>query len=47
MATRGLAVGSKAPAFRGEATAVGEVALSDFAGKALVLFFYPKDATSG
>jgi peroxiredoxin Q/BCP len=47
MATGELVAGRKAPAFRGEATMVGKVALSDFAGKHLVLYFYPKDATSG
>ena len=47
-----LKPGDAAPDFR--ATAVGgkygtgqEVALSDFAGRALVLYFYPKDDTPG
>lgn len=47
MATRELEVGNKAPGFRGEATIAGEVALEDYSGKTLVLFFYPKDSTSG
>ncbi|NWG72621.1 MAG: peroxiredoxin [Parvularculaceae bacterium] len=41
-----LEEGSKAPAFK-LATADGPVALKDFAGKPLVLYFYPKDDTSG
>ena len=47
-----LALGDKAPAFR--AVAVGgeygdgrEVALSDFRGAPVVLYFYPKDDTPG
>ena len=47
-----LTVGDKAPAFR--AVAVGgeygegrEVALGDFQGKPVVLYFYPKDDTPG
>jgi peroxiredoxin Q/BCP len=47
-----LAVGDKAPAFR--AVAVGgeygdgrEVALADFRGAPVVLYFYPKDDTPG
>jgi peroxiredoxin Q/BCP len=47
-----LAVGNKAPAFR--AIAVGgefgdgrEVALEDFCGRPVVLYFYPKDDTPG
>ena len=47
-----LAVGDKAPAFR--AVAVGgefgdgrEIALSDFRGTPVVLYFYPKDDTPG
>ena len=38
--------GAKAPDFE-MAGADGPVRLSDFAGKALVLYFYPKDDTSG
>lgn len=36
----------KAPAFSAEAT-TGTISLSDFADKPLVLYFYPKDNTSG
>lgn len=39
-------VGSKVKAFKAAATS-GEFSLADAAGKALVLFFYPKDMTSG
>ena len=38
--------GDKAPEFELE-TADGPVRLADFAGKTLVLYFYPKDDTSG
>jgi peroxiredoxin Q/BCP len=38
--------GDKAPDFELE-TADGPVRLADFAGKTLVLYFYPKDDTSG
>lgn len=38
--------GGKAPDFTLE-TADGRVSLADFAGKTLVLYFYPKDDTSG
>ena len=38
--------GDKAPDFTLE-TAEGPVRLGDFAGKTLVLYFYPKDDTSG
>ena len=38
--------GAKAPDFELE-SASGPVRLSDFAGKTLVLYFYPKDDTSG
>lgn len=42
-----LAVGDKAPDFSA-ATDTGEtVSLSDFRGKRVVLYFYPKDDTSG
>jgi peroxiredoxin Q/BCP len=41
-----LDVGSPAPAFTLE-TPEGPVSLSDFAGKKVVLYFYPKDDTSG
>jgi peroxiredoxin Q/BCP len=42
----GPAEGDKAPDFE-LATADGPVKLADFAGKTLVLYFYPKDDTSG
>ncbi|MFN7304194.1 MAG: peroxiredoxin [Phenylobacterium sp.] len=41
-----LDVGAKAPEFE-MAGADGPVRLADFAGKTLVLYFYPKDDTSG
>lgn len=39
--------GAKAPAFRLPTDDGGEVALRDFAGKTLILYFYPKDDTTG
>jgi peroxiredoxin Q/BCP len=42
-----LAEGSKAPAFRLPRDGGETVALSDFAGKKLVLFFYPRADTPG
>lgn len=39
--------GSKAPDFRLPSDSGGEVSLKDFRGKKVVLFFYPKDSTSG
>jgi len=39
--------GKKAPAFRGRTDGGGKVALSDFKGRQLVLYFYPKDDTPG
>lgn len=42
-----LDAGDKAPAFSLAADGGGTVSLKDFAGKALVLYFYPKDDTSG
>lgn len=39
--------GDKAPKFKVPASDESTVSLSDFAGKRLVIFFYPKDATSG
>ena len=41
-----LTEGAKAPGFE-LAGADGPVRLSDFAGKSLVIYFYPKDDTSG
>jgi thioredoxin-dependent peroxiredoxin len=40
-------VGSKAPAFRALGDGNATIALSDYAGKTVVLYFYPKDDTSG
>ncbi len=42
-----VAEGDKAPKFKLPASDGSTVSLSDFAGKRLVIFFYPKDATSG
>jgi peroxiredoxin Q/BCP len=39
--------GDKAPDFKGINQNGEEVSLSDFSGKKLVLFFYPKDGTPG
>lgn len=41
-----IAEGAKAPDFEVE-TAEGPARLADFAGKTLVLYFYPKDDTTG
>ncbi len=43
----GIEVGGKAPAFTLEADDGSTVSLKDFAGKKVVLYFYPKDATPG
>jgi peroxiredoxin Q/BCP len=40
-------VGCKAPKFKVASTSGGEVGNEDLAGKITVLFFYPKDHTSG
>lgn len=42
-----LKEGKKAPAFSAEADDVGKVSLKDLKGKKVVLYFYPKDMTSG
>ncbi len=42
-----LKAGDKAPAFQSATQAGGQVALKDFKGKYVVLFFYPKDDTPG
>jgi len=42
-----IKVGNKAPAFTAENQDGDKVKLADFAGKWLVLYFYPKDNTSG
>ncbi|WP_315720291.1 MULTISPECIES: peroxiredoxin [unclassified Bradyrhizobium] len=43
----GLAEGAKAPAFKLPRDGGGTASLADFAGKKLVLFFYPKANTPG
>lgn len=43
----GPQVGDKAPAFVLPTDGGGKVALADLKGKAVVLYFYPKDDTSG
>jgi thioredoxin-dependent peroxiredoxin len=43
----GLADGSKAPAFKLPRDDGGSVSLADFAGRKLVLYFYPKADTPG
>ncbi|MBQ0753536.1 MAG: peroxiredoxin [Gammaproteobacteria bacterium] len=42
-----IAVGKKVPAFSLPATSDKQLALKDFKGKKLVLYFYPKDSTPG
>ncbi len=42
-----LKVGGPAPAFRLKSDAGKEVSLSDFRGKSVLLFFFPKANTSG
>jgi peroxiredoxin Q/BCP len=42
-----LTVGTPAPAFTVKDTNGNTVSLSDFAGKTVVLYFYPKDDTPG
>jgi peroxiredoxin Q/BCP len=42
-----LAVGTTAPAFTAKDTNGNTVSLSDFAGKKVILYFYPKDDTPG
>jgi peroxiredoxin Q/BCP len=42
-----IAVGSKAPSFKLPHDGGGEVSLSDFKGRKLVLYFYPKADTPG
>lgn len=45
--TKPIAEGSKAPAFNLPADGGGTVSLKDFADRKLVLYFYPKDDTTG
>lgn len=40
-------IGDKAPQILGKDQNGNEIKLSDFAGQKLVLYFYPKDSTSG
>lgn len=40
-------IGKRAPEILGRDQNGNEIRLSDFAGKRLVLYFYPKDSTSG
>lgn len=42
-----LEVGKRAPSFKLESADGGKVSLSDFRGKNVVLYFYPKDNTPG
>lgn len=42
-----LKAGDKAPAFSLESDGGGRVALQDLSGRKVVLYFYPKDDTSG
>lgn len=42
-----LAIGTDAPTFTAKDTNGNTVSLSDFAGKTVVLYFYPKDDTPG
>lgn len=42
-----LKIGSKAPAFKGKDQNGNPISLSDYKGKKLILFFYPKDNTPG
>jgi len=42
-----LKEGDKAPSFTADTSGGGRVSLSDFAGKHVVLYFYPKDDTPG
>lgn len=42
-----LKIGDKAPHFEGENQNSKKISLNDFAGKKLILYFYPKDNTPG
>lgn len=42
-----LNVGDKAPEFEGKTQSGEQISLSDFRGKKLILYFYPKDNTPG
>lgn len=45
--TKTIAVGDKAPNFNLATDGGGKVSLKEFLGKPLILYFYPKDDTSG
>jgi peroxiredoxin Q/BCP len=45
--TQELGVGQKIPPFSLPATLIGKASSADLKGKPFVLYFYPKDATSG
>lgn len=45
--TQTISEGKKAPAFTMPTDGGGSVALKDYKGKKLVVFFYPKDSTPG
>lgn len=47
MASTEPKVGDKAPNFKMPTDGAGAVSLSDLQGKNVVLYFYPKDDTSG
>ena len=40
-------IGDKAPEFSSKTDGGGEISLSDFGGKPVVVYFYPKDSTPG
>ena len=42
-----LKIGDKAPEFKGRNQDSKEISLSDYRGQKLILYFYPKDNTSG
>lgn len=42
-----LKVGQKAPSFAGKDQNGNDISLSDFSGKPVVIYFYPKDNTPG
>ena len=43
----GLQIGDKAPAILGKNQHGNQIKLADYAGKKIVLYFYPKDSTPG
>ncbi|MFH1278121.1 MAG: thioredoxin-dependent thiol peroxidase [Candidatus Eisenbacteria bacterium] len=47
MAVKELKIGNKAPAFTAGTDTGEKVSLSDYLGKKVILFFYPKDNTPG